>query len=106
MILGELVDLNQDRIEIGFEKDSFAYETMIERERRTQLEELCRDFLKREVKVIISSFEGGNKPKGKMTSGRRENSPVDEKEVPEKGMEEHPLIQEALRLFDGKIVKG
>jgi DNA polymerase-3 subunit gamma/tau len=106
LILGELVDLNQDRIEIGFEKDSFAYETMIERERRTQLEELCRDFLKREVKVIISSFEGGNKPKGKMTSGRRENSPVDEKEVPEKGMEEHPLIQEALRLFDGKIVKG
>jgi DNA polymerase III subunit gamma/tau len=106
LILGELVDLNQDRIEIGFEKDSFAYETMIERERRTQLEELCRDFLKREVKVIISSLEGDSRPGGQRISGRRENNPVDEKEVPEKGMEEHPLIQEALRLFDGKIVKG
>ena len=107
LILGRLVDLNQDRIEIGFEKkDSFAYETMIERERRSQLEELCRDFLKREVKVVISSLEEDSSPRGQRISGRRENNPVDEKEVPEKRMEEHPIIQEALRLFDGKIVKG
>ncbi len=65
LALGGLVQLSGEKIEIGFEKDSFHYETMIERENRSQLEQLCRDFLKREVKVLISSFEGeGGRGKG------------------------------------------
>ncbi len=71
-----------NRIEIGFEKDSFHYETMIERENRSQLEELCRDFLKKEVKVFISSFEGEGGAKGKdEPPERRETCSVERKGV-------------------------
>jgi DNA polymerase III subunit gamma/tau len=107
LVLGGLVQLSDEKIEIGFERDSFHYETMIERENRGQLEQLCRDFLKREVKVLISSFEGEGMPRGRMNSRKRETTPPGEKEVPsEKEIKEDPVIQEVLRLFDGRIVKG
>ena len=105
LALGDLMSLDRERIEIGFEKDSFHYETMIESDKRSQLEELCRAFLKREVKVVICSFEGEGRRKGKMT-GKKEGNSVDQTESPEKRTEEHPLVREALRLFNGKIVKG
>ena len=106
LALGGLIGLSGERIEIGFEKDSFHYERMKERENLNHLEQFCRDFLKKEAKVIISPLEGENKPRGTITSGRRENSRMEGRESSEKGMGEHPLIQEALRLFDGKIVQG
>ncbi len=106
LALGDLVDYNREKIEIGFEKDSFHYERMIEREKRSQLEQLCRDFLKKDVKVIVSSFNDEGKPRMRMTSGRGEMTSPEAKEVSGKQIHENPLIQEALRLFDGKIVKG
>ena len=111
LAMGGLVHLNGEKIEIGFEKDSFHYERMMERGNRDQLEQLCRDFLKNEAKIVISSFDGEDKPRGKGSSGRRENNRMEEKGTPEEGalekeMDEHPHIQEALRLFDGKIMKG
>jgi DNA polymerase-3 subunit gamma/tau len=106
LAMGGLIRLSDERIEIGFEKDSFHYERMIERENRSQLEEICRDFFKKEVKVFISSFEGEAGPKATITSPKRETALLGERENSEKEMKENPLIQEALRLFDGKIVKG
>ena len=106
LVLGALIQLSSDKIEIGFEKDSFHYETMIERENRGQLEQLCRDFLKREVKVLISSFEGEGGPRARMNSRKKETIPPGEKEAPEKEIRENPLIQEVLRIFDGRIVKS
>ncbi len=106
LVLGGLIQLSSDKIEIGFEKDSFHYETMIERENRSQLEQLCRDFLKREVKVLISSFEGEGGPRARMNSRKKETILPGEKAVPEKEIKENPLIQEALRIFDGRIVKS
>ncbi|OGP87217.1 MAG: hypothetical protein A2156_09465 [Deltaproteobacteria bacterium RBG_16_48_10] len=106
LALGGLIHLSGDRIEIGFEKDSFHYERMIERENRSQLEQLCRDFLKKEVKVHISSFDEEARSREGMTSRKRETAPVGEKGTSEKEMKENSLIQEALRLFDGRIVKG
>jgi DNA polymerase-3 subunit gamma/tau len=106
LILGGLVHLSGEKIEIGFEKDSFHYETMIERENRSQLEQLCRDFFKKEVKVFISTFEEGAGPRERVISRNRETIPMEEEETPENEMKEAPLIQEALRLFNGRIVKG
>ena len=106
LVLGGLIQMSSDKIEIGFEKDSFHYETMIERENRSQLEQLCRDFLKREVKVLISSFEGEGGPRARMNSRKKETILPGEKGVPEKEIKENPLIQEALRIFDGRIVKS
>jgi len=106
LALGDLIHLGGERIEIGFEKDSFHYERMIEQENRSQLEQLCRDFFKKELKVIISSFEEEARPMGKMAFKKRETAPGGDKGISEKEMNGNPLIQEALRLFNGRIVKG
>jgi hypothetical protein len=106
LALGGLIHLSGERNEIGFERDSFHYERMMERENRSQLEQFCRDFLKKEMKVIISSFEEETRPMGKTASKIRETALVGEKGTSGKGMNGDSLIQEALRLFDGKIVKG
>jgi DNA polymerase-3 subunit gamma/tau len=107
LVLGGLVRLTDEKIEIGFEKDSFHYETMVERENRSQLEQLCRDFLKREVKVLITAIEGEGGPRAGMNSRRGEAALSEGRAVSsEKEMKENPVVQEILRLFDGRIVKG
>jgi hypothetical protein len=87
-------------LEIGFEKDSFHYQRILEKENQAQLEQICQDYLKRKVKVIIS-------PIGQEGRLKREGVASLEQEKPSvKETEEKDLIQEALRLFDGKIVGG
>ncbi len=90
LALGSLVHLNDDRIEIGFEKDSFHYERMIEKENRAQLDSICQQFFRRKMTVTISSLDEG--------AGRAAS------EAPK--VNQSPLVQEALRLFNGKIVES
>ncbi len=92
LVLGNLVHVNDEKIEIGFEKDSFHYERMIERENRNQLEAICQDHFQRKIKVIISSFDQGGGLKKRVVSESGD-------------MSQNPLVQEALRLFDGRIVE-
>ncbi|NWF93786.1 MAG: DNA polymerase III subunit gamma/tau [Syntrophaceae bacterium] len=93
LALGSLVHMDGDRIEIGFEKDSFHYERMIEKDNRNQLELICQEYFKGKPKVVISPLEQGIRLK------TREVSRVEE-------TVKDPLVQEALRLFNGKIVDG
>ncbi len=106
LALGDLVHLSDEEIEIGFEKDSFHYERMTERENRSQLERLCCDYLKKETKVVVSPLEEGARPKRRAALERVETAPDAQEKPIEKGREEHSLIQEALRLFNGRIVEG
>ncbi len=94
LILGGLVRLNNEEVEIGFEKDSFHYERMAERDNRSQLETICHQYFERKVKVIITPLNQEVQSKGRLMARPEELS-----------NNEHPLIQEALRLFNGKIVK-
>lgn len=105
LVLGDLVHLSDEKIEIGFEKDSFHYERMIEKENRGQLEQFCRDYFKKETKLVISSLDSGAKLKRTVPESDRSVS-NDQGKPPEKAGAEHPLIQEALRLFNGRIVEG
>ena len=106
LALGDLISLGDEKIEIGFDKDSFHYERMLEKENRSQLDSICHEYLQRKISVVISPLnqEVGSKGWGKLNKGEaarhREGRQV------EQGEEQNPLIQEALRLFDGKIVKG
>jgi DNA polymerase-3 subunit gamma/tau len=93
LALGNLVHMSDEKIEIGFEKDSFHYERMIEKENRNQLESICQEYLKIKTKVIISPLEQGVRLKTRDVSKPQETA-------------QSPLIQEALRLFNGKIVDG
>jgi DNA polymerase III subunit gamma/tau len=104
LALGVLSDLSEEKIEIGFEKDSFHYERMFEKENRSQLERICADYFKKEIKVLISSFGGEPKANGQRNSRGTDEILVPEQRRSENGSEQSPLVQEILRLFDGRIV--
>jgi DNA polymerase-3 subunit gamma/tau len=104
LALGNLVHIGDEEIELGFEKDSFHYDRMLEKENRRQLEVICHEYLQRKAKLIISPLEQGLRPKGR---GPLEADRIGRKESGKRlegRIEENSLIQEAVRLFDGKIV--
>jgi DNA polymerase-3 subunit gamma/tau len=105
LVLGDLVLLSDERIEIGFEKDSFHYERMLEKGNRSQLESICQEYLQKKTKVFISPLDQGVRSKGPtvLESEGVTRKPLEERL--EKGGEENPLVQEALRLFNGRIVE-
>jgi DNA polymerase-3 subunit gamma/tau len=102
LALGSLVHLSDEKIEIGFDKDSFHYERMCERENRSQLESICHEYLQKKTSVIISSLKQEIGSKGRVVLGREEGTGHEM----EGGEVENPIVQEALRLFNGKIVEG
>jgi DNA polymerase-3 subunit gamma/tau len=106
LAFGDLIQLSDDRIEIGFEKDSFHYERMLETGNRSQLEKICRDYLAKEAKLVISPMEQRERPKGRVVFNTPESTQNDQERPMEKGEGGNPLIQETLRLFNGRIVEG
>jgi DNA polymerase-3 subunit gamma/tau len=106
LVLGNLVHLSDEKIEIGFEKDSFHYDRMLEKENRSQLESICLEYFQKKAKVVISPLIQGMGPKGRGTSSEGKTIPDEGEKRSGSRAEENPLIQEALRLFDGKIVEG
>jgi len=105
LALGSLVHLSDEKIEIGFEKDSFHYERMLEKENRSQLESICHEYLQKKAKVVVSPLNPGMGSTGRVMFTRGETTSNGLGKQSEK-QEENPIIQEALRLFNGKIVEG
>jgi DNA polymerase-3 subunit gamma/tau len=101
---GELIHVGEEKIEIGFEKDSFHYDRILEIENRRQLEAICRDYLKKEIKLVIAPLGQKERFKGRLNLNAV--GPIHQEGEPgiEKGTEKNPIVQEALRLFNGKIV--
>lgn len=106
LALGNLVHLSDEEVEIGFDKDSFHYERMLERENRNQLESICHEYLQKKTKVVISPLNQGMGSKGRVVFNKGEATRNELDKRLEKREEENPIIQEALRLFNGKIVDG
>ena len=106
LALGSLVYLSDEKIEIGFEKDSFHYDRMLEKENRGQLESICLEYFQKKAKVVISPLNQEIGSKGRMVSGEGKITLSEGDSRLGNRVEENPLIQEALRLFDGKIVEG
>jgi len=105
LALGSLIHVSDDKIEIGFEKDSFHYERIMEKENRSQLESICHEYLQRKAKLVVSSVDQGGISKGRMVfEEERKGRNSSETPLMKEG-ERNSLIQEALRLFDGKIVE-
>ena len=92
LVLGGLVYMNDEKIEIGFEKNSFHYDRMMEKENRRQLESICQEYFQRKIRVVISTLDQVAGLKGRVVLEGGEAA-------------REPLIQEALRLFNGKIVE-
>ncbi len=106
LALGNLIHLSDEKIEIGFDKDSFHYERMLERENRSQLESICHEYLQKKTKVVISPLNDWTGPKGQAGFAKGEMTRSELGKGSEQREEQNPVIQEALRLFNGKIVDG
>ena len=106
LVLGNLVHLSDEKIEIGFDKDSFHYERMLEKENRSQLESICHEYFRKKTKVVISALNEWTGSKGRVGFANGEIARRDLGKGLEQREEENPIIQEALRLFNGKIVDG
>jgi hypothetical protein len=78
---------------------------MLEKENRSQLESICQEYLQRKTKVIVSPLNQGVGPKGRVAFNDEEATHNELNKRLEEEREEDPLIQEALRLFNGKIVE-
>jgi DNA polymerase-3 subunit gamma/tau len=106
LALGNLVHLSDEKVEIGFDKDSFHYERMLESENRNQLESICLEYFQKKTKVVISPLNQAVGSKGRVVFNKGETIRDGLDRGLEKPGEENPIIQEALRLFNGKIVEG
>jgi DNA polymerase-3 subunit gamma/tau len=106
LVLGNLVHLSDEKIEIGFDKDSFHYERMLEKENRNQLESICHEYLQKKTRVVISPLNLGMGSRGRAVLNKGETMHNESEKRSEEGEEENPIVQEALRLFNGKIVEG
>jgi len=104
LALGNLVHLSDEKIEICFDKDSFHYERMLEKENRNQLESICHEYLQKKTKVVVSPVSLGMGSKRREVLNKGETARNELEKRSEK-REENPIIQEALRLFNGKIVE-
>ncbi|MGB9629425.1 MAG: DNA polymerase III subunit gamma/tau [Thermodesulfobacteriota bacterium] len=104
LALGNVVQLKGEEIEIGFEKDSFHYDRMLEKENQIQLESICQEFFKKKMRLTISALDSGWKAKGRLISKERTN-PREMGETPEEGEKRNSIIEEALRIFKGRIVQ-
>jgi DNA polymerase-3 subunit gamma/tau len=105
LVLGNLVHLSDEKIEIGFDKDSFHYERMLEKENRDQLESICHEYLQKKTRVVVSPLNLGVESRGRVVLNKGETMRNGLEKGSEKREEENPIIQEALRLFNGKIVE-
>jgi DNA polymerase-3 subunit gamma/tau len=106
LALGNLVHLSEEKLEIGFDKDSFHYERMLESQNRSQLESVCHEYLEKKPRVVISPLSQGIGLKERTVLPKEEATRNQLKRPLEEREEVNPIIQEALRLFDGKIVEG
>ncbi len=100
---GRLLRVDDEKIEIGFERGSFYLEKMSEEGNRKQCEEACRNVFEKELSLVLRDSSEVNSDTGN-EKGRSEE-PTDKERHLKKEAMENPVIQEAVKIFDGTIEK-
>jgi DNA polymerase-3 subunit gamma/tau len=98
---GRLLHLDEGQIEIGFEKGSFYLEKVSEEKNKKECEEICRDFFKKELRLVFKDFTGETRSAG--AEKGRVDGPTDRERHLTKEAMENPVIQEAVEIFGGTI---
>jgi len=98
---GYLLHLDERRIELGFASNSVFLESANDSDNKSQFKTICEELFGRKLRVKISSFKEESKIQSPVQLREGENgSKSDKKESLEKA-----LINEALTIFNGKIVE-
>ena len=70
------------------------------------MESICHEYLQKRTKVVVSPLNLGIESKGRVVLNKGEAMRNESEKRSEKREQENPIVQEALRLFNGKIVEG
>ena len=98
---GCLLHLDEGKIELGFASNSVFLESVKDNDNKKQLKIICEKFFGRKLHLKISSFKEGDKIQPPVESSKVENgSGSNAKEALDDA-----LINEALSIFNGKIVE-
>jgi len=98
---GYLLHLDERRIELGFASNSVFLESANDSDNKSQLKTICEELFGRKLRVKISSFKEESKIQSPVQLREGEmGSKSDKKESLE-----NALINEALNIFNGKIVE-
>ena len=98
---GYLLHLDERRIELGFASNSVFLESANDSDNKSQLKTICEELFGRKLRVKISSFKEESKIQSPVQLREGEmGSKSDKKESLE-----NALINEALTIFNGKIVE-
>ncbi len=98
---GCLLHLDEGKIEVGFAFNSVFLESVKDNDNKKQLKIICEKFFGRKLHLKISSFKEGDKIQPPVESSKVENgSGSNAKETLDDA-----LINEALSIFNGKIVE-
>jgi len=104
LIQGHLVRLDDACLEIGFAKGSFALDRVSERDTLRSVEEIARRHFKQEVQVKITSANPAKESK-KTSRTAAQDEETDLVRHLKKEAVGNPVIQEAVEIFQGRIVK-
>ncbi len=98
---GYLLHLDERRIELGFASNSVFLESANDSDNKSQLKTICEELFGRKLRVKISSFKEESKIQSPVQLREGENGSKSDK----KESLENALINEALNIFNGKIVE-
>jgi len=99
---GHLLNLDEDKIELGFASNSFFLESANDTENRKQLKDICEKFFEKSMQIKVSPLKEEVNTQSKVQARGRAN---ERKNGSEEEALHHPLVDEALSIFDGKIVE-
>jgi len=102
LIQGGLVRRDDTCLEIGFAKGSFALDRVSERQTLQAVEEIARRHFKQAVQVKIT---GTNTMKEMKTSATVAAAETDRSRHLKKEAVDNPVVQEAVEIFQGRIVE-
>ncbi len=94
---GQLIHLDQRRIEIGFAPDSIFWQSLKEDENEKFLRKVCQEFFGSQIELNISVNRGSE------AASSEENLNLSLEERLREESLQNPIIQEALRIFKGGI---
>jgi DNA polymerase-3 subunit gamma/tau len=98
---GRLLRLDDKSIEIGFQQGSFYLDKMSEEGNKRQFEEICRNYFKKDLKVAFKDVTG--EVSNSSVKGGNNQEPTDRERHLRKEAMDHPVIREAVKIFDGTI---
>ena len=98
---GCLLHLDEGKIELGFASNSVFLESAKDNDNKKQLKTICEEFFGRKLHIKISSFEEQDELQPPVESSKVKNGSEHHAEE----ATDDALINEALSIFNGKIVE-